>query len=427
MNNSTVAGFAALVLAATTALTACGANPGADAGRSTEAGSECRTLATNPSWYGDNRDRLQKVITDRGRCGEGGTGARPVALFDWDNTVVRNDIGSATAYWMIRNDKIRQPAAGNWSTTSRYLTSAAADGLAGACGTALAAPGTPLPTGTAAPCADALISIVEKGELDGKKAFSGYDHRRMEAVYAWVVQLMAGYTEQEIEGFAAAARTESLAAPVGAKQKVGTTEVSAWVRYYEPIKDLIGTLVANGFDVRIISASAQPVVQAWAPEVGLGRDQVIGIRPVIAGGRITAHLRGCGDVPDGDDSMINYIDGKRCLVNQEVLGITGAQAWQVAPADRRQSLSAGDSVTDLSFLADATDVRLVINRNVPELMCTAYADADGKWLVNPMFIEPKPQAAPYRCDTAGTDPAGSPVPVRGPGGTPLGEIPDTVF
>lgn len=397
---------------------------------SSDAGSkaaECRTLASDKGWYGDNHDRLQKLITERGHCGTTPDGAAPVALFDWDNTVVRNDIGSATAYWMIRTGKIRQPANGDWRTTSRYLVPEAAQALAEACPTALAAPGSALPTDRDTRCADALVAVVDDGEIGGKPAFAGYDHRRMEPAYAWVVQLMAGYTEAEIEDFARTARTEALAAPEGAKQRVGTTEVAGWVRYYSQIKDLIGTLVDNGFDVRIISASAQPVVRAWAPEVALAPDKLIGIRPVVTDGKIVPHLRGCGDVPDGDDSMINYIDGKRCLVNQEVLGITGAQAWQQAPEARRQVLSAGDSVTDLTFLGDATGLRLVINRNVPELMCTAYADADGKWLVNPMFIEPKPQAKPYACATAGTDAAGAKVPVRGADGAPLGSVADTVY
>ena len=35
--------------------------------------------------------------------------------------------------------------------------------------------------------------------------------------------------------------------------------------------------------------------------------------------------------------------------------------------------AAGDSSTDLTFLEDATALRLVINRNDPALMCSAYA------------------------------------------------------
>lgn len=387
----------------------------------------CKELAPDPGWYGDNRGRLQQVINERGRCGQNTSTPRPIALFDWDNTVVRNDIGSATAYWMLRNNKIRQPAGGDWRTTSRYLTAAAADALARSCGTSLAAPGQSLATSTATGCADALMSVIETGQIGGTAAFNGYDHRRMEPTYAWVVQLMAGYTEEQIKTFARAARQETLTAPIGAKQTVGTTSVPAWIRYYEPIKNLIATLQDNGFDVRIVSASAQPVVQVWASEIGVEPSKVIGIRPSIVDGRITAHLRGCGDTPDGDDSMINYIDGKRCLVNQEVLGITGTQAWQIAPAERRQSLAAGDSVTDISFLADATDIRLVINRNAPELMCTAYANNDGKWIINPMFIQPKPQAAPYQCATAATTTTGAPAPVLHPDGTPIGPTTDTIY
>lgn len=425
MKHTKAAFLAALVLAASP-LAACAA----DNTEASDQGATCRTLAVDSAWYGDNRDRLQKVISDNGRCGTppgGASGAHPVALFDWDNTVVRNDIGSATAYWMLRNDKIRQPAGGDWRTTSKYLTPEAAEGLARACPTALAAPGLPLPTSTSTQCADALVTVVETGKVEGKAAFDGYDHRRMEATYAWVVQIMAGYTEQEIEDFAKTAREEALKAPVDSKQTVGTTSVAAWVRYYTPIKDLIGTLVADGFDVRIISASAEPVVRAWAPEVGLAPDKVMGIRPVVADGRITPHLQGCGDVPDGEDSTITYIDGKRCVVNQEVLGITGAAAWNQAPADRRQVLAAGDSVTDISFLSDATGIRLVINRNVPELMCTAYGNADGKWIVNPMFIEPKPQAKPYACATGGTNATGEQVPVLGANGQPMGATADTVY
>lgn len=95
------------------------------------------TPKTDPGWYGDNRDRLQQVINERGRCGQSTGPLRPIALFDWDNTVVRNDIGSATAYWMLRNDKIRQPVGGDWRTTSRYLTAAAADALGSRVGSIL--------------------------------------------------------------------------------------------------------------------------------------------------------------------------------------------------------------------------------------------------------------------------------------------------
>ncbi|WP_407808095.1 haloacid dehalogenase-like hydrolase, partial [Staphylococcus aureus] len=79
----------------------------------------------------------------------------------------------------------------------------------------------------------------------------------------------------------------------------------------------------HGFDVRIISASAEPVVRVWADQLGLDADHVMGVRPIVEGGVLTGRLRGCGGVADGDDSVIPYIDGKRCQVNEVVYGVQG--------------------------------------------------------------------------------------------------------
>lgn len=83
----------------------------------------------------------------------------------------------------------------------------------------------------------------------------------------------------------------------------------------------------------------------------------------------------------------------------------------------------------MTFLGDATGARLVINRNNPELMCNAYDNSDGKWLVNPpMFIEPKSRAdAPYRCSTdAYTDAAGAKGAVTRADGSVIPDQADTV-
>src|SRR5690349_5488462 len=84
----------------------------------------CRTLAQNSAWYGDNRDRIDAMLTKLGACGAAGSvhAGAPLALFDWDNTIVKNDIGDATFFWMVRNGKLRAPADGNWASTSTFLT-----------------------------------------------------------------------------------------------------------------------------------------------------------------------------------------------------------------------------------------------------------------------------------------------------------------
>lgn len=418
---------AAVAIAAGTLVAAA---PAAQAARP---GAPCTTPQLKAGWYGDNQARLQQLIDEYGKCNPYRPSRnKPVAVFDWDNTVVKNDVGDATMYWLLRNGKIRQPAKGDWTTTSRYLTPAAAKALAEACGT-LAKPGAPLPTGTpgGVGCADELLAVYGTAATrSAAPAFADWDHRTIEPAYAWLPQLMQGWTAREIRGFAAAAQSENLAAPVDAKQQVGSTTATGWVRYYDQQKDLISGLQKAGFDVWISSASPQPVVEVWAKGVGVDPSHVIGIRnTTTGGGKFTSHLQGCGSVKDGEDTMITYVDGKRCWINKQVFGVRGAAAEKVQPAARRQVFAAGDSDTDVTFLRDATSLRLVVNRNKNELMCRAYDNSDGKWIVNPMFIQPKKQkAAAYPCATTGfTGRDGTAGPVLRGDTSVIPDQTDTVF
>ena len=50
-------------------------------------------------------------------------------MFDWDNTVIKNDIGAATVFHMVRQGLVRRPA--DWGDFSD-LTDAARQRLAAA-------------------------------------------------------------------------------------------------------------------------------------------------------------------------------------------------------------------------------------------------------------------------------------------------------
>ncbi|MFF0435882.1 haloacid dehalogenase-like hydrolase [Streptomyces sp. NPDC004327] len=422
----TSAAAAALALAATALTTTASAEP---AGARTAEPAACPTLKVSEGWYGDNKARIERLIADH--CGtKGGKGHKPVAVFDWDNTVIKNDVGDATLYWLLRNDRVKAPRHGDWTTTSRWLTPDAATALAAACPTGVRTLPTAAPTAAGTRCADEILSVYGKGATTGgRTAFAGYDHRRIEPAYAWLAQLLHGWTTRQVRSFAAAARAENLAAPQGATQRVGSAQVTAWVRYYDQQRDLIRALKDGGFDVWVVSASPEPVVDVWAEGVGVRPSHAVGIRNTTEDGRLTTHLKGCGTVRDGDDAMITYIDGKRCWINQEILGVHGPAAERVQPAARRQVFAAGDSDTDVSFLRDATGLRLVLNRNKNELMCRAYDDADGRWIVNPMFIEPKKQkTTAYPCATTGyTDGDGTARPVRRGDGSVVPDQQDSVY
>jgi phosphoserine phosphatase len=416
-------GLAAFALAAATlSLSSCVDSVDESEGDPSE--TQCRVLAADPGWYGDNRDRINDMISKRGACGKTGSIAdgAPVALLDWDNTVVKNDIGNATFFWMVRNSKVRQPMNGDWASTSQYLTAPAAAALAAACG-GLAAPGQPLPTGTNANCADELTSVYTNHQTrTGAAVFANYNHRRIDPAAAWGAQLLAGWTEADVTGFAEEARKLSLDAPDGDEQSVGTTRQTGWARYYPQMRDLIGTLQADGFDVRIISASPEPVVRVWAADVGISGDRVMGTRTARNGDVLTARLTPCGGEPS-----IPYNEGKRCRVNEQVYGVTGAAAFDQLPEPRRQAFAAGDADGDATFISDATALRLVINRNQIELMCRAYADSDGRWLVNPMFINPLPISPQYPCATQGFDePNGDQGPLPRPDGSVVPDQEDRV-
>ncbi|MFF0137197.1 haloacid dehalogenase-like hydrolase [Streptomyces sp. NPDC005227] len=381
-------------------------------------------------WYGDNRAHLQDVIDSRGTCaGDTGHGRRPVAAFDWDNTVTKNDVTDATISWALRHDEILRPA--RWKATSAWLTDAADRALTTACGTGVPV-GTPLPTATNSRCTDEILEIRESGRtMSGTAAFAGdWNHRRTVPQYAWVPQLFAGHTLAELSSYARHARAEALAAPVGSTRTLGTHTVPAYVRYYVQQRDLIRTLHRAGFDVYIVSAGSEPVTEVWSRGVGIDAAHTIAIRSVLdRRGRITTRNQGCGDVPANRGAAIPYIDGKRCWINQEIYGVRGAAAWQRQDARHRTAIAGGDADTDVTFVADATGAHLVINRNKNELMCRAYDDADGRWVINPMFIEPLPRKQGlYPCSTSAyTAPDGTLGPLRRPDGSIVPDLADTVY
>lgn len=349
------------------------------------------------------------MILDNGKASVGYQPTKPpVAAFDWDNTVIKNDIGDALTFWMLANNKILQPPNKDWRRTSPLFTNDAVSALSKACASQ-AQPGKPLitnqPDAKSMACADEILVIYDSGKTTaGVKAWKeGSQNETMEPAYAWTVSLEAGYSPADIRNFAEEAAEFNLKNGMSAVQTVGSkTDVTAYIRIYEQIKDLVSNMQAAGLDVWVISASSQPAVEAIAARVGIGSDHVIGIRSFIdRQGKITAKFQGCGTYSDDNYGMISYKQGKRCWLNKVVYKKTNPEAQM---QDRSPTLfAAGDSDGDIYFLKDA-QYRLVINRNKPEIMCNAYYHmanpnpVDGTWIINPMFIKPKPQKTePYDC------------------------------
>ena len=387
-------------------------------------------LRTDLVWHGDNRETLTEWMDSLGCASDGYKhNKKPLALFDFDNTVLKNDIGDGITFYLIKNDKVLQPPNQDWKRTSKFMTDAGAAALTAACGTTVPA-GQPLPTSTNLACADEMLSMyVDNKTTGGAVAFTGHNFRRMEPTYAWTAQLLAGYTPEEVGTMTLAAANAMLSAPIGATQVIGTRTLNGYLRFYDQIADLIRGFQTRGYDVWVITASPNPVVSAISPMVGIPGNQVVGIRQLEdAQGRLTYSFEGCGPVADGEDTMISYIEGKRCWVNKVIYGDTTANAINRRPVGDRQVFGAGDSDTDIEFMRDAT-YKLMLNRGKREAMCFSYHNEGDTWRVNPMFIAPRPmQATPYPCSTTGCkDAAGNGVPCRDEAGNVIPDQADTVY
>jgi len=388
-------------------------------------------MRTDLAWYGNNRQDLTAWLDSAGCASPSFDVAhRPVALWDWDNTISKNDFGDAITYYMIANGLVLQPPNQDWSQTSPYLTADALAALTAACGTTVPA-GQPLPTNTAAffGCADEMLNIYDnETTLGGLAAFKpAKNARRLVPDFAWTPQLMAGYTHAELQQFASNVIAAELAAPEGATQVVGTTTENGWLRIYDQQKDLIHAAQTRGYDVYIITASPQDMIGTAAPMVGVPFDHVVGIRSMVdANGKTLYSFEGCGDVPDGTFDIIPHIQSKRCYVNKVVFGDTTPTAWQRRPDGQRQVFASADTDADVEFLRDAK-YKLVINRNKADMMCHAYYNEHDTWRINPIFIEPKPaKTTPYACSTAFLDENGVAGPVRDEGGNLIPDQLDTV-
>ena len=411
---------------------AVAALPSGSNGAGAKSKDRCPQLKLADNWYGDNAELIQSAIDKAGRCSWPGGRApqvRPYAVFDWDNTVIKNDISDQTIFWMLGHDKILQPPGRNWHNTSRFMTVAGAQALRKACGS-LAKPGKPLPTSTNVGCADEILSVRKTQKTtNGEAVFAGANERYMEASYAWVGQIMQGYTPAQLRKLAAKARDAALKAPIGATQKVGSSTETAWIRYYPEMKDLIQTLKKAGIEPWIVSASPKEFADVWGPGVGIDSAHTIGIEQLLRKGKLSGHLKGCGGLPDGSDAIMTYIDGKRCFINKTILGVKGARALKPMPRSLRPTVAGGDATTDVSMLRDAVGAHVVLNRNKDELMCHAYDNADGRWAINPMFIQPLPQKQGlYPCSTtAYVDANGNHGPARRDDGSIIPDQKDTVF
>ena len=198
-------------------------------------------------WLPENRARLERTLsTLAGREG------RRVAVLDWDNTMMRGDIGDLVLALLIeRGEPLRAPPA-----TDTMLSPAAHAALARA-----ASP---------AELARVIAHVSWRDETpEGEAAFTIPVSRFYRASYAFMAQVIAtGRTDDEQRALAREAFARAREAELGAVEAIGGVEVERFARLHHPMIELARALSAVGVEVWVVSASPQPVVEALAEHGG---------------------------------------------------------------------------------------------------------------------------------------------------------------
>lgn len=271
---------------------------------------ELKTLEKG-MWEDKLYARLSQLIKENGRASSTyQESQKPYAVFDWDNTTVINDIGEATFVYQISHlafkmtpeqfeEAIRMGLpADNFSDDYRnkdnepvnidkVATDLVADyqflyqNYSGFAGTQ---------------------SLDQIKMTDQYKDFSAKLLYLYEAIgdtfssdisYPWVTYLYAGMTSEEVQALSeksidAALKDdlieETWESPASLKGQAGQVSISykRGVRSVKEMQDLYATLMANGIDVYICSASYYDVIYAYAtnPKYGynIPKDNVFGMR-----------------------------------------------------------------------------------------------------------------------------------------------------
>jgi phosphoserine phosphatase len=315
-----------------------------------QATARARTLARG-RWAPEAYARLTRVLADHGATSPTYDPCRrPLAVFDWDNTVIAGDLGDA-AFQDAAEKGLIQPH-------PRLLE----------------------------PLDDATKALVEQAADAGVAELRYALHAAYEAVcrargpevcYPWLTQAFHGHGQDMLAVFARDVLSRALERPWPTSETLtgaaGPITLQRAVRWRPEMRDLVESAIAHGFDVYVVTASPEWLVARVAPEVGVPSDHVVGMRTVTS----TRGEEGVLARPP-----VTYRQGK-----------VGAIRTRIAPGGRRPVLAVGDALTDREMLEDATGLALLVDRGHRALRDFALARG---FAVQPVFEGASERAADER-------------------------------
>lgn len=298
------------------------------------------------NWEADVQARLIELIQTRGRGSSGYDASKPpVVVFDFDNTCVRGDLGRAFFDFMVTGLRIH---------FREEIFSALPEKTRGVIRETWAAI-EKLPSDSRAGSREAR----QLRKLMHQSYWNLCQETNAAQCYPWQVRFYADYSPDEISRLAKELFDQELKRPLGSE----TLEVDAndtqpsitatGLRVHPEIRQLVGLLREQGFDVWIVSAGPQWVVKAAAPALGVLPDHVLGMRTKLVDGKLSSEI----------DPPTTFREGKVQAI-QKFIG-------------RRPVLALGDSWTDFEMLKDAEHA-ILLDRGYEDLK-RACMDA-GAWI-----------------------------------------------
>ena len=281
-----------------------------------EAGTR-RRITLEKGWSAGNRAALDEIVGREYRHS-------PIAVFDWDNTCIRGDIGVAVYHQLCRDLAFHFDAPGflEWITevTPADLVSQA------------------IADYRSHPTPETRLRLRWSLEQQWTAFLDGPDDG---AVWAWDTGTFIGWSVDEVHVYTRRVIAAELRVPLGSETLAADgarVEIPRGLRIRPALQELIQCMQHAGWQVWVISASPQWVVEAFAQLYGIPPARVVGMRRVVIDGKITAQV----------EPPVSFSDGK-------------LDAYQ-AFVSRAQppTFAAGDSVNDWKILEWAEFGRLLI-------------------------------------------------------------------
>lgn len=266
------------------------------------------------------------------------SGPPGLAAFDFDNTLIRGDLGEAVMYYILLHGMIAGDLPEFWEQIPHNAIAASDLETFQQLWKMYAAQEDAF---SYEKLVEGLVasydSIVEK---DG-----------LEAAYRWTRVLFCGMTETELSSIARHVFLENQAGPAPLVLKQRTIDNS--IRIRKPMLNLVTAFLDRGWDVRIVTASPECTIQTAAPSFGIAPEKVRGMRLEVRNGIL---------MPSIIEPM-TFDQGKVTALREA----TGAPLL----------FAAGDSFTDLGLLLEAKHAFLVDRGNTK---LRALAHERGFWI-----------------------------------------------